>query len=771
MKTYTVEQMLAAVQRKRFSGRGIGTADGYVQTVFNQATQEGFVKQFPGKSADDFRAMVKASATKLVFRPSGAEMLAYTKQKKFGAGVVSFGKSVRKEGQTLSTASVMDFENILTSKNRDRDGDELHPKGAKVDPSMPLLWQHIPTEPIGKLVQVLEQTDDVIKTHFAIADTALGRDSAMLVEFGALRISHGFKPVKYEALEEDADGEPTGWKVLEYDVMEGSLVSVPANTDAVITAFSRNKLNSPLVKGWAGGMYADRPKMVKGGYGGIVKNAGGNGGSVNVTINMPKGTKGAKPAKKNAGVDFGVITHAKGTAGVKCFKCGAVGMIQVNAEDIDEARSMMLDIKCPTCGSQGNLRVRNYRKGVEAPKKKEQKPEPNTSGKEKPEGLNDETPTLLSDVATRAGEMAENEGLSNEIRSRMSVVSGIITDVAGDIASGMEQITAAAGSQDLAGVSSAHNDMIGAAAKRLQRAADELAKVAEAGDLEESDAEAIKEMTEQVNASLTGISGAMDEEEGDTVDPDSEEESGGDGDETGQWVDTGAAPSGNDEEEEDEDDSELEEEEEEEEEKENDDEETEEKEEDEDETEEKEEEETEDKDDDEDTEEKAGQVLGMHCLDCNKTYVVDTDERGSMKCPKCGSKNWEIVNRTNKEDDGEDTEEKEEDDEETEEKSDDEDRDEIEKSDDEEKEEDGKTEPKGSKEDDEEETEEKETDDENPEAEADPEEENPGVGKGKKKPKKDTASLRAKRLAADIVGGKTIDKETRKMLRSILGDD
>jgi hypothetical protein len=43
-------------------------------------------------------------------------------------------------------------------------------------------------------------------------------------------------------------------------------VSVPANADAVITLFSREKLTHPAVKGWAGRMSAGRPKLVTSGY-------------------------------------------------------------------------------------------------------------------------------------------------------------------------------------------------------------------------------------------------------------------------------------------------------------------------------------------------------------------------------------------------------------------------------------------------------------------------------------------------------------------------
>src|SRR5690606_36943551 len=63
---------------------------------------------------------------------------------------------------------------------------------------------------------------------------------------GALRISHGFDPEEFEPLEKGQ-----GWHVLKYHIFEVSLVSVPANVDAVIELFGDDKLHCPAVKSWA----------------------------------------------------------------------------------------------------------------------------------------------------------------------------------------------------------------------------------------------------------------------------------------------------------------------------------------------------------------------------------------------------------------------------------------------------------------------------------------------------------------------------------------
>jgi len=164
----------------------------------------------------------------------------------------------RDDGASLAPGAVMDFDAIVTTTRRDRDHDVMESAGADVDPRAVLLWQHVPLLPIGRLVQVTEQSESRVRARLAIADTELGRDAAALAAFGALKISHGFEPLEFEPL---ADG---GWHFKKFEIYEISLVSVPSNRDAVITAFSRGKLHSPFMKEWASGIYRRRPVLGRG---------------------------------------------------------------------------------------------------------------------------------------------------------------------------------------------------------------------------------------------------------------------------------------------------------------------------------------------------------------------------------------------------------------------------------------------------------------------------------------------------------------------------
>lgn len=181
----------------------------------------------------------------------------------------------------IPDGGVMTFDCILTSTHRDRDGDILEAAGVVIDQKMPLLWQHMPIQPIGKFVRELTRNKRLVSIRCAIADIPLGRDTAALVKFGALRISHGFEPEEFEPLEDDK-GEQIGWHIKKLTCMEVSTVSIPSNVtaeiltsvaksksfaqelDGIRTAYGRNLLETDLVKRWAKHFHDNRPTTVRG---------------------------------------------------------------------------------------------------------------------------------------------------------------------------------------------------------------------------------------------------------------------------------------------------------------------------------------------------------------------------------------------------------------------------------------------------------------------------------------------------------------------------
>jgi HK97 family phage prohead protease len=209
---------------QRNSSSGIITADRYfmeVEGCFNG----GFCPtDTVGKSEDEWRKAIKDAESKLTYT----------------------NKDMKIDRRTIKQAGDdFMFDAIVTTPLRDSDKDILLTEGATLDKDAPLLWQHMTMNPIGATVETLEHTNEKLRCRFVIADTELGRDAIKLVKIGALRISQGFEPEVWEPMK---DGE--GYLFKKFRIYEVSLVTIPANSQAVITAMSEKSFDSDLVNKW-----------------------------------------------------------------------------------------------------------------------------------------------------------------------------------------------------------------------------------------------------------------------------------------------------------------------------------------------------------------------------------------------------------------------------------------------------------------------------------------------------------------------------------------
>ena len=145
------------------------------------------------------------------------------------------------------------FEAILCTRAIDRNGDILEPGGAAIDPAAPLLLHMNPDFVIGKILKVTTHTDALLAAQFAIADVPLAQDALTLLEMKALRLAFSFFPTAWEPLgltEGGGEGEG-GHHILRFEITAVSLVSIPPNVEAVVSAFRRDKLFSPQMKRFA----------------------------------------------------------------------------------------------------------------------------------------------------------------------------------------------------------------------------------------------------------------------------------------------------------------------------------------------------------------------------------------------------------------------------------------------------------------------------------------------------------------------------------------
>lgn len=127
------------------------------------------------------------------------------------------------------------IEGIASTPTPDRMGDIVEPLGAKFKLPMPLLWQHDARAPVGH-VEFAKANKEGIPFKARIFTTEVaGKVKERLdeawesVKLGLVQaVSIGFSINAYEILKEG------GWRINEWEWLELSLVTIPANADATI---------------------------------------------------------------------------------------------------------------------------------------------------------------------------------------------------------------------------------------------------------------------------------------------------------------------------------------------------------------------------------------------------------------------------------------------------------------------------------------------------------------------------------------------------------
>lgn len=140
------------------------------------------------------------------------------------------------------------IEGIASTPSPDRMGDIVEPMGAKFATPMPLLWQHDSHQPVGH-VEFAKPTPKGIpfKASLVSPDDVESetlkerlREAADSVRTGLVRaVSIGFRDLAHEVMK---DG---GWRFTEWEWLELSLVTIPANADAVITTLKQFDVGRP----------------------------------------------------------------------------------------------------------------------------------------------------------------------------------------------------------------------------------------------------------------------------------------------------------------------------------------------------------------------------------------------------------------------------------------------------------------------------------------------------------------------------------------------
>lgn len=126
-------------------------------------------------------------------------------------------------------------------------------KGAFIDslakrPNVRLLWQHDMDEPIGKVIS-LDEDDKGLFGRWSLVPTDTGTKAHKLLGAGLVdSLSIGFFPT-------ESDYREDGTRVLKaVELVEVSIVTIPANTNALITSFKADQPLHTLLKQVAEGI-------------------------------------------------------------------------------------------------------------------------------------------------------------------------------------------------------------------------------------------------------------------------------------------------------------------------------------------------------------------------------------------------------------------------------------------------------------------------------------------------------------------------------------
>lgn len=258
------DQLIAAIRQREKQtefGYGVQTADRYVKNMQQLAGLD-LCYRYAATRKMSFDDVMKKAANTLVY--SNEDMLIEEK---------ASGVNARIDNIELPKNTLMVFKHILTTPRKDRDGDVLRTEGAIVDPRMLLLWQHVHTLPIGKMLAVSEHNSKRLTLFSCIVDiNELAHDAAVMVDNDMARFSHGFRALEYSQLKE-SEGSTTGdggFDIKRFEIMEESIVSVPSNADAevnevIVELVEGGKLTSDLMKEVGRSMRREMPLLVASG--------------------------------------------------------------------------------------------------------------------------------------------------------------------------------------------------------------------------------------------------------------------------------------------------------------------------------------------------------------------------------------------------------------------------------------------------------------------------------------------------------------------------
>lgn len=135
---------------------------------------------------------------------------------------------------TKADAATREIFGTMSTPETDRVGDRVMPDGMQARLPAPCLWQHDHGDPIGEIVWVDPRPDGIkFKAKLAQVDGPPSLKEKLdgyfeLIRRGLVKgVSIGFRPLQMEPID-------TGWLIRTWELLEASVVTIPANASCTI---------------------------------------------------------------------------------------------------------------------------------------------------------------------------------------------------------------------------------------------------------------------------------------------------------------------------------------------------------------------------------------------------------------------------------------------------------------------------------------------------------------------------------------------------------
>lgn len=135
------------------------------------------------------------------------------------------------------------IKGIASTPRPDRDNDIVESKGATFSLPLPLLWQHDSNSPIGEVIEATVTDKGIEFTARIVKIEEEGRlknridEAWQSIKSGLVKcVSVGFKALEYDYIKDSY-----GIHIKSWEMYEISVVTIPANADAIINSVKQIK--------------------------------------------------------------------------------------------------------------------------------------------------------------------------------------------------------------------------------------------------------------------------------------------------------------------------------------------------------------------------------------------------------------------------------------------------------------------------------------------------------------------------------------------------